>query len=137
VSDQLHEFDLRDVIVMALGGFCRGREDRIQELIAMLEAGRKRSSTNLFVCLVIFPAGTFQITSNDAFDGQDIGLSYQHRPAAEHLVSTDYLWHFLEICRIAIILNNVFQLIELKLVKLCEKLYFMILRSSLQYDDNI
>src|SRR5436190_21483790 len=103
MTDELHEFDLRDVIVMALGGFCRGREDRIQELIAMLKAGRERAAANLFICLVIFPAGTFQTPSNDAFDRKDLGLSYQQRPPAQHFVSTYHFGHFFEIGRNAMI----------------------------------
>ena len=68
-----------DRLVVALLGLRRGREERLGQLLGLLQAGGQRDARDRAGGLVVLPAGAGDVAAHDALDRQHLELAHGER----------------------------------------------------------
>ena len=92
-ADQLGRLRARDVLVVPLDRLRCGREDRLRELVGLLQALGKLVPADLAARAVVLPARAGEIAAHHALDRQHLEAAALHRAAVvadgEHVVRDD------------------------------------------------
>ena len=83
LAHELHHALERNVFVVAGLFFGGRREDRLGELLALLQSRRQRHAADGAMLLILLPPGTGEIAAHHAFDGHHLRLADQHRAARQ------------------------------------------------------
>ena len=85
IAELLLQLRVADVLVMAGIGLRRGREDRVRELLALLQPWRHILAGQRARLLVLLPGAPGKVAPHDALEVDALGLAHDHESAGELL----------------------------------------------------
>src|SRR4051812_23691767 len=105
--------------------FCSRGEKLLRQFGRILQPPGEVDTANRLALFIFFPAGTRQVTANDAFDRKGLRFLYDHAPTGELILKRFKLRRKRIACLSeSVVWDNVFNVVEPKMRQLSEHFSF-------------